>query len=128
MGAASLMTLAEATGEPASTVEGAAMIGWIEIAIEDGSATLIARVGALAAGEAEASLAVCRLGRGGRMATRQGGSVQLAPGETATVARAGMNLAAGDGLEATLTVVVDGVTVAEARIRHGMEGEDTPCA
>ncbi len=100
------------------------VIAWIDLEPQAGALTVVGHVHALEAAAGDAMLTIERRGEGGNLSTRQGGSFDLSAGGEATVARVGLNIAAGDRLTARIEATVDGRSVAIAEIRIGDEDND----
>lgn len=85
----------------------------------EGSLSVEAGVLALADGKVDGQMSLDRSGPSGTVSTRQGRSMELAAGESATISQTGISFSPGDTIEISVILTVDGTVIGEANMRAG---------
>lgn len=86
-------------------------VGVIDLEPGENTITVTGRVVALVEGHYDAAMSVKRSGKSGNTNSTQKGAFDLAPGESADVARMGISYAPGDDLSVGLTISRNGVAI-----------------
>lgn len=98
------------------------VIGWIEIVQVPGKTdhlTISGHALALAETAGTFKLAIERIGKGGKTATVQSGKFGLGQGEDRTLSTTAINVSAGEQIEISLVLSVDGREVTSVTVRSG---------
>lgn len=82
----------------------------VAVTSSDETVTIIGKATASEAGSYRGQMIISKIGQSGRANTTQGGSLELAAGETADIARVGLSMQPGDRIEVSVNVL-DGETV-----------------
>jgi hypothetical protein len=106
------------------------IVAWVSIepASEAGSSQMLSIIGhahALKPVQGRYTLEIKRKSKGGISNTRQGGAIDLKPGETTTLSRSGINVAPADLLDIELKIHVDGREVFAVTMKSVVDGEVT---
>lgn len=96
-----------------------AAVALIEAIATDDGVRLEGRALALTRGRYDARMTIEKSGASGRTSTTQGGAVDLAAGQSASVATVGLSMAAGDVLAVELVLTAEGEEVSRNRLSVG---------
>jgi hypothetical protein len=91
-------------------------VGIINVTKTDAGLLVKGSVSAIAAGHFDATMTLSKSGHAGSMTTSQAGMLDLAAGETGTIAQIGLSLAPGDALDITLEVLSAGAIVSRSHL------------
>lgn len=109
MSVASVPTIAAADGDTS-------VLPMIELRHVDGGLEIAGKALALSESNVSGELVINRSGQGGTVSSQQGGTLELAAGQVADVAKVNLSYADGDKLDVTLTLRRNGIFIARSTL------------
>lgn len=116
---AAICALTMGLGMKIGTASAGGVIGWIEVRPEGGLIQITGRATGPEAMKISYTLAIERMGRSGKTATRQSGKADVEAGKIAKLSTTSVNVGAQEELAIILTIEHDGRVVSTSAINAG---------